>query len=1109
MVVRVQRGAKEEGAESSASVQGNIYVDDAATHRNYTAEVVDRAVNDAFREADLDPETEEVMRKMLGADSTTSLARAYYHGVSTGAATKNRPFFEKRRMDIPYVLNEDQVTLLNEYAPDYKLRFYDGDSHDHPMAAACRLIDRQLINSRVPGHLKVSDVGAAIIPLITSGELGERVHACTPVVDAKDPQRRTLVKMRAKRIAADSTRSDSVRAAARAYLQQSESSICNRRVQDCHWSTPVITSIHVYDVPMRDWARIMYQKNASTVEGCILYPEDLMTAVCGEMPTAGARFEVDAAADEFRMGFINSPAWWYRHKLSEYIMYGVDQLLHYGGRVYSYKIVERRGDTIFFRILQSGADTPEPEHQHFRVPGIPMVKVNGFDLCQDEVTVRKAVRKVYTFPASLWVDMLGHAKDMIEKGDLSHEKLFNYYRTVAPRQSINAVVVSGGTTVAQMGDLLPLIVHVMLFASLEVATSAADTRYKVSDHMQSRQRHSETTVWKIARASFNVVCSAFTVWFYPVQQIAKWLDTSTDAAVAQYSYDWVYAPEFVEVSAKMILDCYYRDAHDVVAADIWSDQGRDMAPENLIAAVEGDPALANIVLNMLGDVLPKETCKSLAAAAVVQNEPSRLEVQAPIQPCKDASEHAVTGVISNDDLKFIDEEEELRRQSAIREAIIECDAEAAKCEAACADQYRAAFVGGRPNKRTLRERKEMYGDPDFWYLEDGIIVQSYLGADVADFRHAAVFVPGGVDGQRLHSVQEEEFKGMSMGEYVERVHYKIDADFTGYAYTNNSLLIYNSPAISEALETALSCSLDMRVTLYQGPPGCGKTTQIVNAATIEDMILVPVRKAAAETAQRLVDKDEQFRALVKNQVRTLDSYLVNYNRSKRLADFRPRRLLADEAFMAREGRWLAAAALMGVTEIFAYGDRLQIPHVPRAECPRSHISLRHQVVDESFITYRCPAQMVACWGHLYDHKVRSASAEEGVVQHVRDSSKLAIPKGCVMMGMFQADKKLLKEKYAAYGDSVQIMTVHESQGNTYDHVWLHRFDTRKRDDNFSLYDKPAYVLVAMSRNRKSFVYVAPIGIGDLVEKWIGIGRDPRRVAAAADIDSVGQSIEYM
>jgi len=410
--------------------------------------------------------------------------------------------------------------------------------------------------------------------------------------------------------------------------------------------------------------------------------------------------------------------------------------------------------------------------------------------------------------------------------------------------------------------------------------------------------------------------------------------------------------------------------------------------------------------------------------------------------------------------------------------------------------------------RSLKDRAEVFSNPEYWWVENGIVERSFSGAPVEGFIHAAVFCPVPVDESRLVLVVEDEFKGQSRGEYVERMYYKlVGSSYTGWGYTDDSLLVHNGPAVVRALEASLDKPMDFQLVLHQGPPGCGKTSAIVKAADEGDVFLVPVRKAARELAERLVAHNHRFKSVVGTRVRTTDSYLVNCLSHKQVKKLTAVRLMADEAFMTRAGRWYAAAAMLGVSEVHAYGDVKQIPHVPRAECPKLHLRVVPQAEYHTWLSYRCPPELVACWGSQYDWRVRSTSRVKGVVKQVATVKGMAVPSGCVMMGMYQADKLAIGKLYRGCGVKILIMTVHESEGNTYAHVRLHRFDLRKRTDSFSLYDKEPYALVAMSRSTESFTYVSP-DLGDLVSTWIKRGQDPRRVAAAADTESAGVSKEF-
>lgn len=1104
MTERVSAGAFSAARAAAQVPQG---LREEAPAANVTAAVVDRAVDETLKETGVSSDVARVMRSLLAGDSGSAVAKAFYHGVATGTVAVANAGIKRKEIDVPYSLSDEQAADLVGYAPDFSLKFSSREAHDHPVAAACRTIDRELVLTRLPPGAPVSHVGGAAIPLVGKGILGKGHHCCSPVVDKKDPARHVLVKLRLRKLASDPSVSSAVRRSAQGYLAKELPYVCDRRVQDCDYKTPVLTSVHVYDIRMEDWAAIMVSKGGRLVEGCILFPAALFGEKSAEMRVAGARYEVNAEANEFRMGFTDSPAWWYSHKLSDYLKYGVDQVLSHAGQVFSYKVVERRGDTLFFRILRTVGHLAPNYRQCYRVPGVPMVRINGFPVDDSTVSALRWSRRTYLFPQVLWEDMLGHAKEMVERGTLSHEKLFNYYRTVAPRQSINAVVVAGGSAVEDMNQLVPLVVHVVLFSFLEVRKVQIETQTVVGSVMESRLREKELTMYKVLAAFGEALLGACKLTVAPLLYVAKLVKQGISSLAKLQSCDWSVVPTVQYVSAKLVLPICFAQESDVVAD--FSHEFGSAAPGHLTAISAANPDLADFALQAFAGLLPDDTVRLLSSS---KNKGKEKEVKPEVGPKESQGGKQTVSVDMSQpgtvETLDVSQEEIARRKSSIVEAIDECEAEAKKCEAACADHYRELMVGGAPHKGKIISRREMFGNPEFWRVSAGVIETSFSGAPVVGFQHAAVYTPSPFSGTRLAVVVEEEYKGMSQGEYVERVHYRLPSgDFSGWAYTNDSLLIHNGPAIAEALRAALSLPLDFTVTLHQGPPGCGKTTMIVDAVKPDDIVLVPVRKAARETAARVKLK-KGFAEFVKDRVRTVDSYLVNYTKMRKLKSENVNRLLADEAFMTREGRWLAAAAHLRVTSIDAYGDKKQIPHVPRAECPKMHVMLRYSFEDTSWISYRCPPQLVACWGKVYDWRVRSSSKVVGLVAHIQSTAGREIPAGCVMMAMYQAEVRILRDKYANSPVPVQIMTVHESEGNTYRDVWLHRFDMRRRTDKFSLYDREEYALVAMSRSTHSFIYVAP-DLGDQVAQWVKVGQDVRRIAAAADVATAGVAMEKL
>lgn len=1113
-----------EDEEFAPDVRAESYdITASASLSNVTGDLIDNAVNQVLKEKGLPGPTEHMIRGMLANDSNSAVARAYYHSMLAKPSLSSVDILGKSDLVLPYRLADDsQLQMLRDYAPEYTIKTIQRETHDHPMAAACRLVDRRLVYSRAPPNVTISDVGGSIIPLVLGGTLGNPIHSCSPVVDSKDPGREKLNSLRVKQISADPHQRAVVRAAAKRYLAKDAGAVCNKRVQDCDYKSVAITSIHVYDIPMGDWPGIMSKKGASLVEGCMLFPQSVYSRVSGDIPYAGARFEVSIKDNRFRMGFINSAAWWYQHKLSDYLKYGVDQVLHHSSGTYSYKIIERRGDTIFFRILKVALPKVNQPAPVYRVPGVPMVRVNGFPVqrvsgsAKDRDMVgllsKHARRCQHLFPALLWHDMLGHAKECVERGTLTYEKMVNYYRTVAPRQSVNGVIIAGGTTVEDLNQLVALVVHVTLFAYLSVAKTKVETEVLTHLEIDDRKAYAQGSFVAVLAAMGRTIKATMSLFVLPLELCLNLMAEKATNKMLASSFDWSIEPEFKEVSMKQLIPSLFTSMKDnnIVDDSVWLDSAISSAPVAQLKDALADESTASLVLDCLADVLPDEFKAKLETKVAEKQAIDSVGADENSQDESNdyGSRHGLTNAVPGSVKSLVDEDERLRRYASVQEAIEEAVEESKKSEAACADHFGRMMTANHPNKKLISDWREQFGNPDYWSVKDGVIGDSISGLTSDDFQHSAVFIPHDYEGKRLLEVTDEKFEGVSSGEYVRKVYKKIDANYTGWGYTNDSLMIYNGPAIVESMKQSLSKSMDFEIVLVQGPPGCGKTTSIVNKACPSDVVLVPAKKAAAETSQRLAAKGKAFVKMAQTRVKTVDSYMVNRLVSPKVAALSAERLLADEAFMTREGRWLAAAALLGVSVVYAYGDENQIPHVPRAECPSRYVKMKYQSCDSTYVTYRCPAALLACWNSVFDYRVRSTSEVIGEVSMHPSHMGLEIPEGCVMMGMYQADKKRLAEIYSGSSHKIRIMTVHESQGNTYEHVWLHRFDLRRRVDKFSLYDREPYVLVAMSRSTHTFKYISP-DLDDLVSKWIKIGKDSRRIEACKHVESAGKPVEFL
>lgn len=108
---------------------------------------------------------------------------------------------------------------------------------------------------------------------------------------------------------------------------------------------------------------------------------------------------------------------------------------------------------------------------------------------------------------------------------------------------------------------------------------------------------------------------------------------------------------------------------------------------------------------------------------------------------------------------------------------------------------------------------------------------------------------------------------------------------------------------------------EAKVTLVEGVPGCGKTTEIIENAVVSDVVLTVCCETHLEMQERL-------KAIGKKKVHavTVDSYLLNY---RMIAD----RVWLDEGLMLHTGAIDMIAAYSEAKEIKVFGDQNQIPFI--------------------------------------------------------------------------------------------------------------------------------------------------------------------------------------
>ncbi|QKN22704.1 replicase [Erysiphe necator associated ssRNA virus 10] len=1077
-----------------------------------TAGMVDEAADNVL--GGVPTEDAFLTRRLWAMDPTTDVANAFFNSQVDSRATSKFPVSGKIKHTIPYVLLAEEVRVLVESYPEFDFNFTGGEVHDHAMAAACRSADKKILASQIPTFVRYKDIGGSIVQHVEHGDL--KCVTINDVIDDKDSARMSLAKMRLKKIAAGTgstfgnpqvsqRMAVSVLAGEHDYFVQK-----NAMVDD----TQAVAAImcHVYDIRLEDVPGIMERGNTHILEGCVHFSNKFFDVPEGELDLVHARYSIDAAKDLFKMGFENSPTPWYHHKWSNYMRYGVDQILQGEHYKYSYKVRERRGDTVFFRVLRIGAKAEINRRQYYDVPGVDMVEVDGFEFepVRSVKYNKLPRRKLWTFPAQLWQTMVRDAAVRVARGGLDYNALVDTYRTAVVPQHLNGVAINADNRI-HMDLLGPLVLHAGFYAYSDMLLLDREVSTTMSVAIGSRGLDAETTIFKTFDAFLGAALKGLGMLCFPLTWLMRAINGAQRDSVLNLLVSWKPIPRIKRMKASMFIDMKKSDHLFLPPSEVpYKEKVADTWLFDVVAHLKDKPDTAAEVLSSVGEFLPQGLRASLGDVAKSVDESSGVSQGPTLVGGRSGSAGAGSEYGPHTNVVRIPRtgDIEVHRINAIKEAIVEVEMETNKIEGSCAKWHRELTPTGTPKKEWLEKARDRMFDPDLWYVNNGGLVESLLGGAEMRFSHAAVWCPrpDPITGSHLRSVREEQHVTGEGKDAVTRTHLVIpDATFTGWVFVNESLKIFNGPDILRSLRASLDMQHDYSIVVHQGGPGAGKTSQIVAGFGRGDAVLCPVKASTEDTREKLFEKTGMDRRDLRVCVRTLDSLLVNFDSNPVFAD----KVHMDELFMAHSGKIYAALALLGATEVHGYGDREQIPHVPRVDVPKLYLRVDPDVRVDHYLVYRCEPDIMALWAGVYNYTLRTPLKGKGVVKRLYSADGCDFSGVTALLVMYQADKVTLKNLYPRYKKN--IMTVHESEGKTFDKTFLFNFEMRKRgpEDAFYLFNKKAYCNVAASRSRKEFYYIKKSKEPDLITGWITKAQDPRRIKAVCDVETAGASVEFV
>lgn len=245
---------------------------------------------------------------------------------------------------------------------------------------------------------------------------------------------------------------------------------------------------------------------------------------------------------------------------------------------------------------------------------------------------------------------------------------------------------------------------------------------------------------------------------------------------------------------------------------------------------------------------------------------------------------------------------------------------------------------------------------------------------------------------------------------------------------------------------------NIRVTLYDGVPGCGKTYAIFHSHC-KGMDLVAT--ATLEAKNDYLSNIEQFNGY-KDFYRTYDSILLNGCPEVDT-------LYADEGLMIHAGELLLASYVAKVSTLIIYGDKLQIPFISRAlTYPTTHSVISLDETTEMNVTYRLPKTMMSILQVFYP-MISTRSEIEGEVRVIKIKNVDFKPDFHQKYLTFtQFEKQTLQQNHS----HLSVNTIHECQGKTYDSVAIVRLVPQYNN----IYESESHIIVACSRHRDLLTY---------------------------------------
>lgn len=241
---------------------------------------------------------------------------------------------------------------------------------------------------------------------------------------------------------------------------------------------------------------------------------------------------------------------------------------------------------------------------------------------------------------------------------------------------------------------------------------------------------------------------------------------------------------------------------------------------------------------------------------------------------------------------------------------------------------------------------------------------------------------------------------------------------------------------------------EIKITLIDGVPGCGKTYYILkNHDPISDLVCTATKSGQLEFVEKGDNKATCYR--------TYDSVLLNQVGNHSL-------LFADEGLMIHFGELLIVAFKVKAVNVEVLGDSLQIPFISRVSGMQMlyHILIPDEI-DHNYVTRRCPKSMVPILRQFYPQMTTKSEVQGEVKVCPINRNCTTFNAADCYLTFTQAEK----DQVISMGYE-NVYTIHEAQGKTYDDIGLIRLVPQFN----AIYDSQPHIIVGISRHKVNLTY---------------------------------------